>query len=127
MAQRAVLTAQNSRRRVIAHRGQRLFPILGHGGEDLLKLFNGIARGHLTAAQFGPLKQRFLGDACKDIVHLGDLADPFAKGLVGRQFIFDFSVVEKFTLIHIDRDDLAGAKRAFAHHAGLIQRHHPGF
>ena len=126
VAQRAILAAQDRRGRVIAHRGQRLFPILGHGREDLFQLFDGIARSHLTAAQFGPVKQRLFGDAAKDIIHLGDLADPFAEGLVRRELVLDLGIVEEFALFHIDRDDLPRAKRAFAHDPRLVQWHHPG-
>ena len=83
VAQRAVLAAEHRRRRVVAHRGQRFLAVFGHRREDLFQFFDGIARGHLTAAQLGPFEQRFFGDTGKDTIHLGDLADPFAEGLVG--------------------------------------------
>ena len=124
MRQRAIHARQHGGRRIVTHRGQGLFPILGHGGEDLFQLFDGIARGHLTAAQLGAFEQGLFRRAIGFGGQIDDLADPFAKGAGGGKTIFHLGVMEQAPLGHIDGDHLARTKRAFFDHAGLVDGNH---
>ena len=60
MAQRAVFFRQDGTWGVIAHRRQGFFAVLGHGGEDVLQLFDRIAGCDLAAAQVLPCIYRAL-------------------------------------------------------------------
>jgi len=126
MAERAVLRRENGGGRVIAHRGQRLLAILGHGREDRLDLLDGVAGRDLTAAQFRPGKERLFRHARQHLVKLVDLAHPFAKGLGMGQLVLDFRVVIEAPLLGVHGQHLTGAKRALFPDARLIDRHHPG-
>ena len=127
VAERAVLVRQNCRRRVVAHRSQGFFRIFGHRGEDLFKVFDGVACCHLTAAQFVARKQRLFLDIAKRFVQLVDLADPFTKGARRGELVLDFGIAEHFAFFDIDRQQLTGAKRAFAYDIRLVLRHHARF
>ena len=124
MAKRAVLLGQNRAWRVIAHRGQCLFAILGHGREDLLQLFHTIPGRDLAAPQLvAPVHGRLVHTG-EQFVGIVDLANPVAKRLRGGQFVLDLGIVVKLARFHIDRKQLSGTKRALFHHARFIDRHH---
>jgi hypothetical protein len=125
VAERAILARQHRRRRVVAHRGQRFLPVLGHRREDLFQLLDGIARGHLAAAQFRTLEQRLFRDAARRLGQVGDLADPFPEGSRGGEGILDLRVVEQLLLLHVDGDHLARAQRALFDDGGLVHGNHP--
>ena len=125
VAERAVLVRQNRRRGVIAHGRQGLFRVFGHRCEDLLEVFDGIARCHLTAAQLIAREQGLFLDIAKRFVQLVDLADPFTKGARRGELVLDLGVAEHLAFFDVDRQQLTGAKRAFAHDIRLVLRDHP--
>ena len=124
MAERAVLLGQNRAWRVIAHRGQCFFAILGHGRKDLLQLFHTIPGRDLAAPQLvAPVHGRLVHTG-EQSVRVVDLANPVAKGLGGGQFVLDLGVVVKLARFHIDGKQLSGTKCALFHHTRFIDRHH---
>ena len=125
MRQRAIFGRQHRAGGVIAHRGHGLFRVFHHGRQDLFQLFNGIARSHLAAAQLVAGIDRRFGYFGQRVVQLVDLAHPFAKGLGGGKFVFDFAVVIQHAFGHIHGQQLARAQRAFFHNAHLVNGHHP--
>ena len=102
---------------------------LGHRCQNLLKLFNRIARRDLTPAQFS-LPQTA---ACSlqrpesSSSSSNDLADPLTKRSRIRQNVFHLSVMEQLALGHIHGNHLARTKRAFFNNVIFVNRHHAGF
>ena len=127
MAQRAILLRQHRRRRVVAHGRQRFFAILGHRRKDLLKLFDAVTRGHLTAPQFVSGKDGLLRYASQRFVEIADFLDPFAKGLARGQLVLDLGVVKQRAFLHVHSQQLPGAQRALLDHVSFIERNHPRF
>ena len=127
MAQRPIHLGQNSRRGIIAHRRQRLFPVFSHRRKDLLKFLNRVTSGNLTTPQLVAGEQRLFGHTTKLVVQFDNLLDPLAERRGPSQCVLQLGVVEQFAFGHVDRDHLTGTKRAFLDNRRLVRRHHPGF
>ena len=124
MGQRTVLLGQHSRRGVIAHRGQSFLGILSHRNKNLFNLFNSIASSDLTLAQIRAAKDRNLGGGRQHVVQFFDLANPIAKRLIASQTVLHLTVMEQAALLHIDSQQLTGAKGTLLNHGCLINRNH---
>ena len=125
MAQGPIDRRQHGGRRIIAHRGDHLFAVFRHRGQNLLQLFQRIACRDLAFAQLGSLVHRPFRHLAQQFVQVDYLADPIAIGLRRRQLVLQLHIVEQPPLDHVDRNHLPRPQGPLFPHGGLIHRHHP--
>ncbi len=133
VVQRARAVGEHCRRRIVAHRADRLLTVAQHGPQDDGQLLGGIAEGALQFAQQRRLRLARLarlglvalavvrGARRGQHVHLA--LEPRSVGRLGCQPALDRVVLLETAVLQVDSDHLAGADLALADDPGFIDRH----
>ena len=122
VVQRARLARQHRQRRVVAHRGDRLLPLLGQHPQHLLALLVADAEQLLAAAP--PRRRPRLPVRHPAVDQGADVAralpQPLPVGPAGAVAAVDVARVQELAGAGVDRHHLARPHAALGHHLGVV-------
>ena len=126
VVQRLVFVAEHGQGAVVTHRAQRLFAIGGHGRDQELEVFLGIAKGLLAVQQAVGMRQsssRGFGRGNAVDFDAQVLNPLLVRAAVG-QARFELFVVDHAALFEVDQEHLAGLQTPFANNLALGHGQH---
>ena len=94
---------------VVAHRADRLCPILGHGGQDHARVLEGIAEGRLSLLQGTDVVTGNVVRGRQVVQRAGVFVEPLPVGALGAELRLDLLVRDKPSALGVEEEHAARA------------------